>query len=364
MQTNYPYYATIIIKPEDYTNLFQGDMSLTDKKRLQLVHLIIQNMADELLGAQYSYLSQTIDKNTVYIINFSEAPKKLFYSVIDEIFETINNVLASNFDFFVITGCSTITDNPEQIYNCYSQALLALEQYLVGNDHLVQQYREPSEENVTYYFPLEREQQLLNSLKAGDREAAENILELLLRVNLEAAKSTSPQIVRLLLYDITCCILKLAPIQETEIHGLLDKITSGTNWHEVKKDLSTIIQTICSASSSAKSGTNSLIAQRAIHFAATHYEDPNLSVGMIADTLGITAAHLSRVFKLQTSGTLLEYIQQLRVSKAAQLLQSGLSVEETARQTGFTNSNTFSRVFKKLEGQSPAQYRNQNFLDI
>ena len=53
---------------------------------------------------------------------------------------------------------------------------------------------------------------------------------------------------------------------------------------------------------------------------------------------------------------MLGYIQQLRVDRAKELLRDGQSVKEAAAAAGFTTPATLIRIFKKLEGTTPAQY--------
>ena len=64
------------------------------------------------------------------------------------------------------------------------------------------------------------------------------------------------------------------------------------------------------------------------------------------------------VFKEQFGITLLSYLDQVRITHAKQLLRfSELTVEEVGRKVGIEEGAYFNRVFKKVEGITPGEYR-------
>ena len=79
---------------------------------------------------------------------------------------------------------------------------------------------------------------------------------------------------------------------------------------------------------------------------------------MIAEYAGVSVQHLSRLFKAEKNMTMVEYINQFRVSRAKELLvSSDLTITEIAEQTGYFNNGTFIRNFKKYVGCTPSEYR-------
>lgn len=92
------------------------------------------------------------------------------------------------------------------------------------------------------------------------------------------------------------------------------------------------------------------------------YVDANygekLSLESLATTFFINKEYLSHVFKEAYGCTVNGYIAQVRVSRAKNLLRfSEESIEQIGAQVGVTDANYFSRMFKKIEGVSPSQYR-------
>ena len=91
-----------------------------------------------------------------------------------------------------------------------------------------------------------------------------------------------------------------------------------------------------------------------MEFVQKNYNNPNLSSQMIGDNLGFTNRFLMYKFLESTGTTLTEYIINVRIRKAADLLQNTtLPVTEISRQVGIQNDNYFYRLFKKIYHCTP-----------
>lgn len=86
---------------------------------------------------------------------------------------------------------------------------------------------------------------------------------------------------------------------------------------------------------------------------------PQLSLISIADTFDMSPSNLSHFFKRKTGQNLYNYITNLKMQKALDLLvKTDLKVKEIAVQLGYSGSSNFGRIFIKIFGMSPGQYRN------
>lgn len=78
----------------------------------------------------------------------------------------------------------------------------------------------------------------------------------------------------------------------------------------------------------------------------------------LADLAGMSEGYLHRVFKEATGHSPIDYLIQLRMQRAMELLSgTTLPVTEIAFEVGFNDSNYFTRQFKKIVGISPSKYR-------
>ncbi|MFS0857419.1 AraC family transcriptional regulator [Paenibacillus taichungensis] len=90
------------------------------------------------------------------------------------------------------------------------------------------------------------------------------------------------------------------------------------------------------------------------------YADTNLCLTSIADELAMSPIYVSRLYKQLTLKGLTDVINETRIAKAQFLLiETENSVADIAEQTGFTNSSYFYRMFKKINGVTPNDYRRK-----
>jgi AraC-like DNA-binding protein len=88
-----------------------------------------------------------------------------------------------------------------------------------------------------------------------------------------------------------------------------------------------------------------------------HYSEP-LSLETLAGRFSVNKNYLSSRFHTEVRQTVTEYINQTRIQHAAELLgKTALSIQEIAEQCGFTDGNYLTRIFKKIHGMTPNEYR-------
>lgn len=85
----------------------------------------------------------------------------------------------------------------------------------------------------------------------------------------------------------------------------------------------------------------------------------DLSVDMIAQEVGLSRVHLHRKMKELTNQTPHDFIRNIRMQQAAKLLEEGSrNITEIVYKCGFSNTTSFSTMFKKMYGQTPREYMN------
>lgn len=93
-----------------------------------------------------------------------------------------------------------------------------------------------------------------------------------------------------------------------------------------------------------------------------HFQE-NISIRNLADACLLSESRFSHLFREVTGMTALQYINDLRISKAAVLLGStDCDIGEIAARTGFRDSAYFSRMFRRSCGCSPSDYRKKHSL--
>lgn len=88
-----------------------------------------------------------------------------------------------------------------------------------------------------------------------------------------------------------------------------------------------------------------------------HYQE-KISLDGLAEIFYINKFYLTRIFKEQFGLTVNNYLLQVRITHAKQLLRfTELSIEKISQDCGMNDANYFARMFKKVEGTSPGEFR-------
>lgn len=96
------------------------------------------------------------------------------------------------------------------------------------------------------------------------------------------------------------------------------------------------------------------------NFIINNYNKP-IGLNDVANFLHINPSYFSHLFKQITGCTFKNYLTQLRIEKATDLLlNSSLTINQISRQVGYEDSNYFSRVFKKMTGSPPSFFKITN----
>jgi AraC-like DNA-binding protein len=94
------------------------------------------------------------------------------------------------------------------------------------------------------------------------------------------------------------------------------------------------------------------------------YHDPDINLEKLANSLKASKHHVSQVINEHLGVSFFEYVNQLRVEEARQLLtetsRSDLHVIEVAYLTGFNNKASFNAAFKKATGMTPTEFRRNH----
>lgn len=96
---------------------------------------------------------------------------------------------------------------------------------------------------------------------------------------------------------------------------------------------------------------------KAIAYLNENYAE-DLSLERMSQIIGISSYYFSKLFKVETGTTFVDYLTDLRMTKASELLAFGKgTVKDVSSAVGYVDANYFSRIFKKRFGVSPSEYK-------
>ena len=104
-----------------------------------------------------------------------------------------------------------------------------------------------------------------------------------------------------------------------------------------------------------------ILMQKVMKIINENLSNPDLSVEMLASTVGMSRVHMHRKLKELTNQSARDFIRGIRLKQAATLLSNKkLAISEVAYATGFSNLSHFSNSFKEFYGVSPKEFVNKN----
>lgn len=129
-------------------------------------------------------------------------------------------------------------------------------------------------------------------------------------------------------------------------------------------DIQTVEEAMLSLADKVKSASDtncrySPAIEKSIQYIAANYME-KLSLEHISSRVYLNKSYFSEIFKKETGINYNDYINQVRIQKAGELLLAGQhSLSEVAQMVGFSDQNYFSKVFKRITGESPKKYQTK-----
>ena len=362
---SFPYekFVVGVIYVDDVSEIFFEKGGDEDEK-LKKAQFVISNVLEELLNQYFTAYVFKCDDLVCFMMNcdsYNPTVEEQFAGCIKEMHSFANE----NFNFSFISAVSDHVNGMENICNAYNQAIEILEyKFVLDDEVLLTPHGVEKNIGSDYYYPIQKEQSIINAVKTGDYESALSVLDEILERNFRDNRM-SGQLARCFIFDILCTMIKSVNEISTETDadyleklGLYSRITECATVAAMREELVVVLKEICGTINKNSKKRNS-ITERVIVYVKDNFTDESLSVAVIAEKCGTTPNYLSLVFKQNTGTGLLDYISDCRIEKAKEILttENNMSIEAVAKAVGYSNVHTFIRVFRKHEGITPAKYR-------
>lgn len=201
----------------------------------------------------------------------------------------------------------------------------------------------------------------LSSKDAGNLQKNLNLLFQKYRI----PSNQSQIFVKFVFSNLVTALYPFLPGQETEGKSGVKPLETLITELYIQQDILKIIDTVQTMAQEIIQGydTNDANIRREI-LATQDYINKNyssaLSVEMLASQVYLTPDYLSRLFKKSTKKSLSQYIRQVRMEKASELLRTTtLKVIDVGIEVGYPNYSYFCQSFREYYGKSPEKYRRE-----
>lgn len=302
----------------------------------------------------YTYLES--QNYIAYAISFNEQNN------LTRLINNINSFLLDHDTNFII-GIGNVKDNIFKLNESFEEACYALSFKSIGDIKNIIYFKDTiDKKNTSYSFPQNLERYLINYIKAGDSEKAKNILKELINENTQN-ENASMLILKNFYTHALITILRAIDNSSCNISNIytiqsLSKLNS--NKHIIEY-LNNMIDDVCKINLEGKAnGKGNELKSKILDYIDNNYSNPNLSLTLVAEYLGIHKVYLSTYFNEKIGCSFVEYVNRKRVEKSLYYLdKDNLIIAEIAKLSGFNSEATYRREFKKYNGMSPSEYKTK-----
>lgn len=207
------------------------------------------------------------------------------------------------------------------------------------------------------------EAELISAIKFGPEEAIDSVIQGLIS-RMDDARVHARQY-QVYILSVINCLTRLMQQYDLNLDEMFDGqtsyadiLTGNRNRDEFAAWIISIARRINEAMNRERDNTTRKVIVEAKEYIQENYSNPELSVEMLCRHLHMSPAYFSTVFKKETGQTYINYLTEVRLGKAVELLNT--TDDKTyviAQKVGYQEQNYFSYVFKKQYGVSPTKYR-------
>lgn len=326
----------------------------------ELVRFMIRNIFEEIQAPCEKLLVNSLsDTRQMYGIFIGDDKKKLRMEV-ERIYLRMRSVLEKKMGIYLTIGVSRCRSQLEGKET--SEARQALKQRIIygkANIYFYEDIRILGEQE----FPVSQLHLLEQYIEHNEIFKVKNLVqeifseELVKKYGSAYLRIMWIRILNLLLHHYERRGRNAAEIEKMlQNYNLLDRIQS---LQEIRQKIMEMVMECVSTESVADANARSKI-QMAIGYIQEHFAE-NLTVNVLAEHYGMSPNYFSSMFKKEMSRSAVNYITELRINQARELLyHSELSVVDISKKVGYEDSQYFFRVFKKYLGMTPLQYREES----
>lgn len=359
------WFVTYIISIDNARAIFER----YSEKQINMLSIYIEESVSEKLFSDRKGFYAGKGKNGFYLsVNYpAAAEQESIRQSSREITAMIREQIGRHFKFTFTIGVSLPCAGIASLHETYEEALTAVNhRLLVGYDRIIFYETIAKNGTDTDYYPFPIEKKILDAIKAGNRadivRSMDEFTAYVAGLRDEDTELMRYYFMQLLTASIRCFyeidrgfgaafIQKeyyAAILKEETIHKmalLMKNIYNGfLDYMEVLRD-------------QKETNFNRETVRRLTAFISDHLES-DLSLESLADRFQLSPYQLRKLFRDELNSSPKEYIDQLKIARAEELLcTTSMTVEKIAESVGYFSKSSFMHAFKTATGKTPGEFR-------
>lgn len=298
------------------------------------------------------------DKITAILQGWGRRLELLAQTLAEQVMQSVHDYLKLS----VSVGIGWICESITSISGSYEGARAALDYRLLAGQQRAISIQDLEYGNVSDEHSYnEWERKLLRAIRSAEREHVFRTIEGWLASMRECGLSVMRG--QAAIYKMIAALINLAAdtgIDEDKVFGEdpFSPISRFKTVHEVQAWLEKLCSAVVHELSQKRSDVMLCQMQEAEAYIREHYSQENLSLSDVCSHIHMSISYFSAQFKQHTGKTFVEYLTDVRLERAKELLSfHDMKTYEIAESVGYSDPQYFSVIFKRHVGVSPKQYR-------
>jgi Response regulator containing CheY-like receiver domain and AraC-type DNA-binding domain len=330
----------------------------------ELAKVAVFNIVNEVIDKYGSGVAFMHNDYIVIIFSSDSDDRELFMARILSNLEEIRQSIKRYHKFSVTCGVGTIYSDITNVRVSYDNAVTAVDYRLIlGRNRIIciEDLEPQCTERIV--FDQAKEHSLMSCIKVG---TAEEVNETIGNLFKEVINAKAPyKDYQLYLMEILTTILKAARDLNVDMDSLFgdnyNLFNEAFKFNDLEEAQKWFMQTclkIRGYVSKDRQDTCKLIVDKAIEYLKGNYSDSEITIEKVCGLLHISPTYFSTIFKRETKLTFINYLTQVRMEAAKELLRTtSMKTFEIAKIVGYSEPNYFSYCFKRNFNTSPSEFR-------
>ena len=333
------------------------------KENIMLLPISAQKILDDVMVNICECISFRYIDNVIIICNFHNKENvKSIINGFNEVCRNFKKIINGN----ISVGLGRICEKFDDIYLSYNDAKSALEyKAILGNGKVIYIDDVEPDTSSKLNFNENLEKKFIDSIKIGSNEDINNIIDDMFHINnknilpINEYRIYGMEVLTALIKTIRSYNLNTGDIIGENFNDYLylnnlNSIGEFKEWFKEKAIKANI------AIKNERINSSKILVEKAKEYINKNYMDYELSVDRICSELHLSPAYFSTIFKKETNINFINFITDVRLEQAVNLLNTtDYKTSVIAQKVGYIEPNYFSYVFKKKFGIPPTRYRKR-----
>ncbi|MDF2959382.1 MAG: hypothetical protein K0S39_1117 [Paenibacillus sp.] len=339
-----------------FTGLFHEEAEVNVARATYFLREIIRQYMSTNFKETQTFQVENDQILTVVFMEEQEQP-------IGHVLNSLKEVLGHDKDYcFLTVALSPVYDHSTDFTVAYEHVLELSGTRLLNADIQIIEQMKPSDQEERIVMTPSQEQEFEANLRSGNESMVIPLVKRLLGAAYKKAE-TAERIKQFAkdVIDKTIKALVLLQIDYKSVLDMQDMYRGIRRTHSLEQLESLMEQALAGACRSIRERKEQRdpMISFVTDYLEVHYNE-DITLDSVAEKLDISGGYLSTYFKEKTGNNFIDYVHEVRINKAKELLlRSELKIQETAAKVGYHNLNSFNRMFKKYTGMTPSEFKKQ-----